>query len=95
MIDEVKILRRMERLPDKDVYSGAFLYRGCTVKVEVSGHSLKELKRDCGCDADRVAEEAVRWVGVGAGETSKTLQLPQDLGSQRHQFVKHVKGVKS
>lgn len=92
-MDEVRILSQMTRKPDMDVYSGILAYKGCTVTVVVAGHSLKELMRDCDCDADRVAKEAVKWIGVEEGETNKALQLPEDLSWRRDQFVKHVKSV--
>lgn len=91
MSHEVTILVPMERQPDKDAYSGDYSYQGTTIRVLVSGLELKRLKEDCGCGADRIAQEAIKWIGVQEDEGEATIRLPEDLGSKRKAFVEHVK----
>lgn len=80
----------MDRQPNKDAYSGAYSYQDRTITVIVSGHELKRLRAECGCDADSIAQEAVIWIGVEEGEVETTMQLPEDLGLKREAFVEHV-----
>lgn len=90
-VNEVKILRRMEPQRDKDAHLGTYSYQGKTVIVTVSGLELKTLIKECECDADHIAQEAVIWIGVGEAESETTVQLPEDLGAKRKAFVEHVR----
>jgi hypothetical protein len=90
-INEVEILRRMEPQPNMDAHSGTYSYQAKKVTVIVSGYDLKRLKEECCCEADRIAQEAVIWIGVEEAESEMTVQLPKDLEPKRNAFVEHVR----